>query len=88
MEGASHDMMMAHYQSLTGMAAVKPAPGLAEAEVGPVGSSAQPGHSSPAVQQATLPDEAVAQKGWCVSEKPLAMGLVLMPCCVKLSAAC
>lgn len=86
MEGASHDMMMAHYQ--TGMAAVKDGPSLAEAEVGPVGSSALPGHSSPAVQQPTLPDEAVSQKGWCVSEKLLAMGLLLMSCCDEAGAAC
>lgn len=84
MEGASHDMMMAHYQ--TGVAAVKDGPGLSEA--GAVGSSAQPGRSSPAVQQATSPDEAVAQKGWWVSEKLLVMGVILMPCCGKPSAAC
>lgn len=66
MEEASHDMMMAHYQA--GKAAVQDAPGLAEAEAGPVGSSAQAGRSSPAVQQPTPPDEAVPQKGWCVSK--------------------
>ena len=78
METASHDIMMAHHQTgKPSYAVAKHTPGLAEGEIGPAGSEAQSGPSSPSAQQSALLDEAASPKGWCATEKFLVASLVI-----------